>query len=167
MATDRADDIPCYFGPCLVAPLVLGAQQPEPAAWVPPRDWNSKTAGWDPRITYRGLSDDAKASLAEGFLLFEVQGSADDDPDDPAVQKCKGHVLLASLPTLFRTMGRTDKARNAMCAKQCQAQSVPHPASGAACLHVSAFLEVVRAARLGYCAALWRCGGSCEVNGAS
>ena len=84
---------PRYFGPCLVAPLVLHAQQPEPAAWVPPREWNPATAGWDPRITYRGLSADAKASLTEEYLLFEVSGHADDDPEDPAVQQGKGHVL--------------------------------------------------------------------------
>ena len=93
-ATDSTEPPPPrYFGPCLVAPLVLHAQQPEPAAWVPPREWNPATAGWDPRITYRGLSADAKASLTEEFLLFEVPGHADDDPEDPAVQQGKGHVL--------------------------------------------------------------------------
>jgi hypothetical protein len=142
-ATDSTEPPPPrYFGPCLVAPLVLHAQQPEPAAWVPPREWNPATAGWDPRITYRGLSADAKASLTEEFLLFEVPGHADDDPEDPAVQQGKGHVLLASLPTLFRSMGRTDKRRNALCAAACEAKSVGHPASGAACLHVATFLEV-------------------------
>ena len=133
---------PRYFGPCLVAPLVLRAQQPEPAAWVPPRDWNPKTAGWDPRITYQGLSDEAKESLTEEFLLFEIPGNEDDDPEDPLVQKSKGHVLLAKLPTLFRSMGRTNKARNAMCIEQCRLKSVPHPASGATCLHVAEFLKV-------------------------
>ena len=107
--------------------MVLHAQQPEPAAWVPPREWNPATAGWDPRITYRGLSADAKASLREEFLLFEVPGHADDDPEDPAVQ---------------RSVGRTDKRRNALCAAACEAKSVGHPASGAACLHVATFLEV-------------------------
>jgi hypothetical protein len=129
---------PRYFGPCLVAPYLLDDFQPPAEAWVPPYGWGvEKEPVWDARITYRGLTDEMRETFKDAFDMFEVPS-----PDDAAG---RNFVLLASLPPLLRTLGRTDVKRNRTTAARCGAAGVAHPSSGSQVIHLDRFLEVMDA----------------------
>lgn len=128
---------PQYFGPCLITETSLKNLQPSLEKWVPPNGWegpNTKPKGWDPRITYRGLTTEMLESLTDDFLMFEEE--AEDAGD-------KNLMTLANLPLLLRTMGRNDPRRNAACSARCAAKSVARASDGVTVLRLAQFLEVM------------------------
>jgi hypothetical protein len=122
---------PRYLGPCLVSTMTLGQIQPPLEQWVPPDNFRDK--GWEPRITYRGLTPDQVESFTNAFQMFEEEGGEEEE---------KGFMLISSLPLFYRTMNMYDTKRNIGCTESCEAKSVEHPSGGNA-IHLSKFLQVM------------------------
>jgi hypothetical protein len=133
MATDASHSSrPRYLGPSLIVSTTLKELQPAPDQWVQPIGWTDQ--GWEPRITYRGIPDDVKETLIDGFSLFE------EEADEPAE---KGFILMSSLRLLFRTLGRSDSKQNAAIEKRFLSKAVARATDGALVLHISKFLEAM------------------------
>jgi len=127
----EAKEEPRYLGPCLISPLELGEVQPHLEEWTPPQDWRDE--GWEPRITYRGLSTEQTETFTNAFQMFEEEVSEKED---------KNLMLLSSLPLYFRTMKMTNSKRNAQFTIACQNKSVDNLSSGPS-IHLDEFLKIV------------------------
>lgn len=122
---------PRYFGPCLVSTMTLGHIQPSLDQWIPSVDHRDK--GWEPRITYRGLTPDQVETFTNAFQMFEEEGGDEEE---------KGFMLISSLPLFYRTMNMHDNKRNGSCTESCEEKSVEHSTGGSA-IHLTNFLQVM------------------------